>query len=271
MLYILCKKTLQNCVYSYSLRIILDSQFKYKYYQKNMSENENLSNDDLLELERKYEEILSEHPESKSFSLLAQILYNQGKTDKAIGVLIRGLGYNKNNVTARFLLGKIYYERWMIDQARKEMEKVLENAPDNLEAAKLLSQIYRSEDKLEKALETLRVAYSFHSTEENVLREIEKIKNEISKMRGQLSKQVFETPAGSRRIMKIEIGDSANNKEVYTETMANLYIEQGQFDKARNILEKIFTNEKERNLAIEKLEKTKLNKINLSAGLTSKE
>ncbi len=124
-----------------------------------MSENENLSNDDLLELERKYEEILSEHPESKSFSLLAQILYNQGKTDKAIGVLIRGLGYNKNNVTARFLLGKIYYERWMIDQARKEMEKVLENAPDNLEAAKLLSQIYRSEDKLEKALETLRVAY----------------------------------------------------------------------------------------------------------------
>ncbi len=234
-----------------------------------MSENENLSNYDLLELERKYEEILSEHPESKSFSLLAQILYNQGKTDKAIGVLIRGLGYNKNNVTARFLLGKIYYERWMIDQARKEMEKVLENAPDNLEAAKLLSQIYRSEDKLEKALETLSVAYSFHSTEENVLHEIEKIKNEISKMKGQLSKQVFETPAGSRRIM--EIGDSANNKEVYTETMANLYIEQGQFDKARNILEKIFTSEKERDLAIEKLEKTKLNKINLSAGLTSKE
>jgi len=71
--------------------------------------------------------------------------------------------------------------------------------------------------------------------------------------------------------MEIEIGDSANNKEVYTETMANLYIEQGQFDKARNILEKIFTSEKERNLAIEKLEKTKLNKINLSAGLTSKE
>ncbi|MCK5710224.1 MAG: tetratricopeptide repeat protein [Deltaproteobacteria bacterium] len=236
-----------------------------------MSGKENMEDHELAELEKKYEHILSEDPESNTFSLLANVLYRQGKTDKAIGVLIRGLGYNKNNVTARFLLGKIYYERWMIDQARKEMEKVLENAPDNLEAAKLLSQIYRSEDKLEKALETLGVAYSFHSTEENVLHEIEKIKNEISKMRGQLSKQVFETPAGSRRIMKIEIGDSANNKEVYTETMANLYIEQGQFDKARNILEKIFTNEKEKNLAIEKLEKTKLNKINLSAGLTSKE
>ncbi len=235
-----------------------------------MSENENLSDLELQELERKYEEILSEDPESKSFSLLAQILYKQGKTDKAIGVLIRGLGYNKNNITARFLLGKIYYEMWMIDQAGKEMEKVLENAPDNLEAAQLLSQIYRSEDKLEKALETLSAAYSFHGTEESVLREMEEIRNEISKMEARLSKKVFETPPGSRKIAEIKFDDSANNNEVFTETMANLYIEQGQYDKAKNILEKIFTNEKEKRLAIEKLEKTKLNKINLSAGLTSK-
>jgi hypothetical protein len=53
--------------------------------------------------------------------------------------------------------------------------------------------------------------------------------------------------------------------------MADLYIEQGQYDKARVVLVKIFTNEDERNLAIEKLEKTKLNKINLTAGLSSKE
>jgi hypothetical protein len=53
--------------------------------------------------------------------------------------------------------------------------------------------------------------------------------------------------------------------------MANLYIEQGQYDKAREVLEKIFTNETERNLAIEKLEETKLNKMNLTAGLSSRE
>jgi tetratricopeptide (TPR) repeat protein len=236
-----------------------------------MSGKENRNDHELAEMEKKYEEILLEKPESNSFSLLAQILYTLGKIDKAIGVLIRGLGYNKNNVTARFLLGKIYYERWMIDQAKREMEKVLEIAPDNLEAAKLLSQIYRSEDKLGKALETLSIAYTFHSTEENVLHEMQEIKNEISKMEGKLSKQVFETPPISRKIIAIEIDRSANNEEVYTETMANLYIEQCQYDKARAVLEKIFTNEDERNLAIEKLEKTKLNKMNLTAGLSSKE
>ena len=226
---------------------------------------------ELAELGKKYENTLSEDPESNTFSLLANVLYSQGKTDKAIGVLIRGLGYNKNNVTARFLLGKIYYERWMINQAKKEMEKVLQYAPQNLEAAKLLSQIYRSEDKWDKALQTLSVAYSFHSSDENIVVEMKEIKKEISKKEAKLSKQVFETPSGSRKIKGIEIDDSSKNEEVYTETMANLYIEQGQYDKAREVLEKIFTNETERNLAIEKLEETKLNKMNLTAELSSRE
>ncbi|MEE9238585.1 MAG: tetratricopeptide repeat protein, partial [Thermodesulfobacteriota bacterium] len=75
----------------------------------------------------------------------------------------------------------------------------------------------------------------------------------------------------SRKIKGMEIDDSSKNEGVYTETMANLYIEQGQYDKAREVLEKIFTNETERNLAIEKLEETKLNKMNLTAGLSSRE
>lgn len=236
-----------------------------------MSGKENMEDHELAELGKKYENTLSEDPESNTFSLLANVLYSQGKTDKAIGVLIRGLGYNKNNVTARFLLGKIYYERWMINQAKKEMEKVLQYAPQNLEAAKLLSQIYRSEDKWDKALQTLSVAYSFHSSDENVVVEMKEIKKEISKKEAKLSKQIFETPSGSRKIKGIEIDDSSKNEEVYTETMANLYIEQGQYDKAREVLEKIFTNETERNLAIEKLEETKLNKMNLTAGLSSRE
>lgn len=236
-----------------------------------MSGKENMEDHELAELGKKYENTLSEDPKSNTFSLLANVLYRQGKTDKAIGVLIRGLGYNKNNVTARFLLGKIYYERWMINQAKKEMEKVLQYSPQNLEAAKLLSQIYRSEDKWDKALQTLSVAYSFHSSDENVVVEMKEIKKEISKKEAKLSKQVFETPAGSRKIKGMEIDDSSKNEEVYTETMANLYIEQGQYDKAREVLEKIFTNETERNLAIEKLEETKLNKMNLTAGLSSRE
>jgi len=236
-----------------------------------MCQKEYEEDNELVVLEQKYEKILSLEPESNTFCLLADVLCKQGKVDKAVGVLIRGLGYNKNNVTARFLLGKIYYDRWLIEQAKKEMEKVLELAPDNLEAAKLVSQIYRSEDKLNEALEILNSAYVFHRNDKNLLQDINEIKNQLSKIEVTLSGQAFETPVGSRKANKIEIDDSAVNKEVYTQTMANLYMEQGQYDKAREVIDKIYSDEAERTSAFEKLEKTKLNKMNLTAGFGSKE
>jgi len=233
-----------------------------------MRQKEQIENKELLDLELKYEKTLSLEPESNTFFLLADVQYRLGKIDKATGVLIRGLGYNKNNVTARFLLGKIYYDRWLIEQAKKEMEKVLELTPDNLEAAKLLSQIYVSEDKFNKALETLEAAYVFHRDDTCILNKIDEIKRELLKKDIVSSMQAFETPIDSR---KVTADDYPIDSEVYTETMLNLYMEQGQFHKARETIEKIYTNEQEKTQAIEKLEKTKLNKMNHTAGFGSKE
>ena len=76
--------------------------------------------DDLVKFEEKYARILTQDPSSVAFIFLAQVLYKQGKIDKAINVLINGLKYNKKSVTGRFLLGKIYYDRWLIEQAKRE-------------------------------------------------------------------------------------------------------------------------------------------------------
>ena len=237
-----------------------------KYPENSMCQKDHNKNNELVILEQKYEEILSAEPKSNTFCQLADVLCKQNKVDKAIGVLIRGLGHNKNNVTARFLLGKIYYDRWLVEQAKKEMERVLELTPDNLEAAKLLSQIYISEDKLSRALETLEGAYVFHTDDNVLLDEINEIKNLISKNELELSSRAFETPIESRKINEVRIDDSVTNSEVYTETMFNLYMEQGEYNKAREVADKIYLDEGQRNSAIEKLEKTKLNKMNNSAG-----
>lgn len=230
-----------------------------------MSANNPANSEELLNLEQKYEAMLDSEPESNSFCLLADVQYRLGKVDKATGVLIRGLGYNKNNVTARFLLGKIYYERWLIDQAKKEMEKVLLLSPDNLGAAKLLSEIYISEENLPKALETLEAAYVFHTDNAETIENINRIKSELSEIEAESSRKIFETPIASRKVNRLEM----NNKpadEPYTETMLKLYIEQGQFDKARETIEHLYESREEKNAAIDKLEKTKLNKMNAAAG-----
>jgi len=236
-----------------------------------MSQKEPIENEELLDLEQKYEEIITNDPQSNTFCLLADIQYRLGKIDKASGVLIRGLGYNKNNATARFLLGKIYYDRWLIEQAKKEMKKVLELSPDNLEAAKLLAQIYKSEDNFNQALETLQEAYVFHIGNEETLRNINETKEELSKIEGASSIHLFQTPKESRKINEINLDDSLGNNQVHTKTMLNLYIEQGQYDKARETIEQLYKNEEEKAAAIEKLDKTKLNKMNLSAGFGSKD
>ncbi|GJM16376.1 MAG: hypothetical protein DHS20C13_17030 [Thermodesulfobacteriota bacterium] len=269
--YFQCYLTLRYCVLLYNWDLKLDSYFIYKYPQKKMSEKELIENKELVDLEQKYQEILSNEPESNTFCLLADVQYKLGKIDKATGVLIRGLGYNKDNVTAHFLLGKIYYERWLIDQAKKEMEKVLKLAPDNLQAAILLSQIYKSEDKIAEALNVLEGVYVFHSSDNDLNEKIEEIKIELSIFENKSSMSVFETPIESRKLNQINLDPSPAQSEVFTETMLNLYLQQGQFDKAREAIEEIYKNEDEKIAAIENLEKTKLNKVNISAGFVSKD
>jgi tetratricopeptide (TPR) repeat protein len=259
-----------DCASSYNREIKLDSEIRCKYPESIVYGNEQTEKNKLLDLEQKYESILSGEPGSNTFCLLADVQYRLGKVDKATGVLIRGLGYNKNNVTARFLLGKIYYERWLIDKAKKEMEKVLELAPDNLEAAKLLSQIYRSEDNLSKALETLKAAHIFHLEDAETVENINIIKNEIADMEIQSSRTAFETPLESRKVNKIRTDNTGRPDELYTETMLNLYLQQGQYDKARETIQRLYENEEEKNAAIENLEKTKLNKMNIAAGFVMK-
>lgn len=235
-----------------------------------MNQIEQIDKDRLADLEKKFEEIISSDPESNTFCVLAEVQYKLGKIDKATGVLIRGLSHNKNNITARVLLGKIYYERWLIDQAKKEMEKVLELSPDNLEAAKLLSEIYQSEDKHTDALEILESLYVFHNNNEDLIKDIGILKEEVSKKEGKSQIHVFQTPIDSRKVNEIKTDDSEMNIELHTEAMLNLYIEQGEFDKARDTIEHLYKSGEEKSAAIENLEKTKLNKMNNIAGFESK-
>lgn len=236
-----------------------------------MSQIKQTNPERLLDLEQKYEEVLSSDPTSKAFCILAEVQYKLGKIDKATGVLIRGLSHNKNNTTARLLLGKIYYERWLIDQAKKEMEKVLELSPDNLEAGKLVSEIYQSEDNHKKALEILEEVYVFHSNNNDLINDIHELREEVSKKEGESQIHVFQTPINSRKVNEIKMEDLPSSGELYTEVMLNLYIEHGEFDKARDTIEYLYKSEEEKRAAIEKLDKTKLNKVNLSAGFGSKE
>lgn len=232
--------------------------------------------DNFMETVEKYEEILAKDPSSSAFVFLAQILYKQNKLDRAVGVLIHGLRYNKNNITGRFLLGKIYYERWIIEPAKKELETVFGLAPDNLAAGKILVEIYKSEENFEKALEVLRFVHEFHPSDVTISSEIkqliEKIGNENKRDREpHAARENFSAPGETKKIETAESSAATRNTELISETMADLYTKQGVYDRAYSVFEKILQNDPGNSSVRKKFEESRLKLINKTAGFNKEE
>jgi len=232
--------------------------------------------EDLQIFADKYEKVLAADPSSVAFIFLAQVLYKQGKVDKAINVLINGLRYNKKSVTGRFLLGKIYYDRWMIDQARKEFKTVVELAPDNLAAARMLVEIYSSEESFAEAIEVLKTAQMYHPHDEAIAADIRGFEERLGR-KGEkeaefrAAREKIQSSLGNKSDAELAAGLKSGDGEIETLTMAGLYIDQGLLDRACEVLEKILEKEPGNRRVKEKLEETRLLLINKTAGFTAKE
>lgn len=227
--------------------------------------------DDLVKFEEKYARILTQDPSSVAFIFLAQVLYKQGKIDKAINVLINGLKYNKKSVTGRFLLGKIYYDRWLIEQAKREFRTVVELAPDNLAACKMLVQILKSEEAYDKALELLRTASAYHTHDASIMSELREIEDSLARAKNkekefQFARESIKTALESKSSEELESSVGKYEKELYTETIADIYIAQGLYEKACIILEKVFESDPGNDAVRKKLAQSRLYLVNKSAG-----
>jgi tetratricopeptide (TPR) repeat protein len=91
-------------------------------------------------------------PNSKLFLPLAEEYRKEGMLDEAIEALQTGLEKHQAYTSARVLLGKIYLEKGLLPEARKEFESVIASVPDNLFAYKKLAEIYRDMGETELAI-----------------------------------------------------------------------------------------------------------------------
>ena len=232
--------------------------------------------EDLAKFEEKYTRILTEDPTSVAFIFLAQVLYKQGKVDKAIKVLINGLKHNNKSVTGRFLLGKIYYDRWLIEQARREFQTVVELAPDNLAACKMLVQILRSEESYDKALDILRTTAAYHTHDASIMSEMREIETALSKAEKKerefrSAREGIKTALESKSVDDLESSLVKYEKELLTETIADIYIAQGHVEKACTVLENMLETDPGNDAVRRKLAQSRLHLVNKSAGFLAGE
>jgi len=117
---------------------------------------------DIEKLKEKFET----DPNSKLFLPLAEEYRKESMLDEAIEVLQTGLEKHQAYTSARVLLGKIYLEKGMLPDARKEFENVIASVPDNLFAHKKLAEIYRDAGETELAITALQAILRLNPMDE---------------------------------------------------------------------------------------------------------
>jgi tetratricopeptide (TPR) repeat protein len=207
---------------------------------------------------------------SRAFMTEAKELADAGQFGKAIEVLQQGLKKFPKMVSARVLLGEIYWTSGDASLARMELEQVIKTTPDNFAAHRKLALIYRDvgdKHAAAKACEAVLQANPKDREMKNLLEEIlgepagGKPKEEAKvapskKAKGKDAPASAERP-DTVRLAKSPVEEQEPKEETDSETLAELYIKQGHRDKGlevyRRLVEKDPDNMKlhERIMALE--------------------
>lgn len=114
-------------------------------------------------------------PNSRLFLPLAEEYRKTGMLDEAISVILSGLERQPGYTSARVALGRIYFEKNMIEEARDEFEKVVSVIPDNLFSHKKLADIYRERGEMRKAVEEYKKVIQLNPLDEDARMSLEEI------------------------------------------------------------------------------------------------
>ena len=144
---------------------------------------------------------------SRAFVTQAKELAEAGQFAEAIRILQGGLTQYPNFASARVLLGEVYRASGDTAKARVELEQVIKAVPDNFAAHRKLAMVYRELGDRELAVQACEVVLQANPKDQEMLN----VLAEVQKERG--------VPA------------SPDGEEIYSETLAELYIAQGHRDK----------------------------------------
>lgn len=123
---------------------------------------------------------LEKEPNSLIFLQLAEEYRKESYYDDALFICEEGLRRHPNYWSARVALGRIHKEMGHVDQAREELEKVIQAVPDNLLANKLLGDIYMGLELDEEALKRYKLVQMLTPADGEVINNIQKLESRLS-------------------------------------------------------------------------------------------
>jgi tetratricopeptide (TPR) repeat protein len=186
-----------------------------------------------------------------SFIQKAEALRGEGRIEEAIGICREGLAKTPGVLAARLLLGRCYFEKGMMEQAKEELEKVAQEIEECLPVFRLLSQIYLEAKEVDKALEVMRKTMYFTAPSAPEAKKTTPLEMGLLHRGKYPPFSVPPLAEQERRAQgegKAEEGEGEKKREAQafqTDTLAEIYVKQGQLEKALAIYRDILKREPE--------------------------
>ncbi len=205
---------------------------------------------------------------SRAFMTEAKELADAGQFGKAIEILQQGLKKFPKMVSARVLLGEIYWTSGDAALARVELEQVIKTTPDNFAAHRKLALIYRDVGDRHAAAKACEAVLQANpkdremkdllnellgeSTEEKPKKDSKEAAKKEDVTTTKTTVRLSESPVTSPPSVVTDEEDTlvlemptmpaagtAEAEETDSETLAELYIKQGHRDKGLEVLRRL--------------------------------
>ena len=115
-----------------------------------------------------------------AFAQLAEECRRAGEFDEAVGICRAGLPFHPDYLSARITLGRALTELGRHDEAKAELQLVLDKAPDNLAANRAMAEIHQQRGELSAALTFYKKALQLAHYDPDLESAVERITNAVS-------------------------------------------------------------------------------------------
>lgn len=202
-----------------------------------------------------YNEVMNSVLNSGLFIQMAEAYRLQGRYEEAIATCQTGLEKAPYSLPGRMLLGRCYLEKGLITEAKEELESVAKEIEECLPVFTLLTQLYIQEKNLDQSLDAVRKALYFSSANEALHKrltplELSLLQREPTSARKTTPEDLPEKSLAAPSPAKVS---EPIKTAIHTDTLAEIYIKQGHWEKALLIYKEILDREPGNTAVQEKL------------------
>ena len=158
-----------------------------------------------------YDEIVDKIATPKARLILLEILKSEWESERLIKACLKALESFPDDISIRKLLAETYFEQGSIGLAKIELENISKQINDLSSVFKLQFEIFRKEDRVEEAINSLKL-YLTHNSQD--------------KAAAQLLSEFSAPPEEEAPVLP-------------TSTLAELYYKQGELKEAIKIYERV--------------------------------